>query len=465
MKILTCSNSCPQWDDGKLNPRSAGGLTPMLIALLDEHGGEWVFTAPPGGETTGPVPLNGGITLHPMELDEELRSQHYDTISIRLLLGLLHYMHDTSVEPVFDSATADAWAGYETVNRLYAKRLAELSTGSADELILLNDPHLMLVPEFLTSRSAARNSRLTYFLGTPWCEPDYFTVLPAPIRTRILTSLLACDVVGFHARRWSQAFLACCARFLPDAEVDGDTVTYRGHTTRLVAVPFPLDVDVLDVMADEPATALWTDRLGRMAAGRRTMVRADRIDLWKNMPRGFAAYESALERDPRMAQECWFVAVATPPSRASARHRAYQAATEAAIHRVNERFGAPGRDAVTLVKPGKGRDSRNCVVAALRMSQAAVVNSTYDGLNLFAKEAAYLLDDSATLLLSANAGVHEQLGAFAVTVDPFDIDQTGRAMQEALRADAGSGLGDAARRRELLRSESAAHWLTSVFRL
>ncbi|NSC25516.1 trehalose-6-phosphate synthase [Streptomyces albus subsp. chlorinus] len=465
MKILTCSNSCPQWEDGQLNPRSPGGLVPMLIALLNEHGGEWVFTAPPGSDMSESVSLDGGITLHPVALDEELRRRHYDTISIQLLLGMLHYMHDTSVEPVFDSALGDAWAGYETVNRQYAKRLTELSANSADELILLNDPHLMLVPEFFASQQVRRKSKLTYFLGTPWCEPDYFTVLPAHVRTRILESLLACDVVGFHARRWSDAFLACCARFLPQAEVEGDTVTHRGHVTRLVSVPFPLDVDVLDTMVEEPATDRWTERLARMAAGRRVMVRADRIDLWKNMPRGFAAYEAALERDPRLAEECWFVAVATPASRAAGRHLAYQQATEAAIHRINERFGAPGREAATLVQPGKGRDSRNCVVAALRMSTAAVVNSTYDGLNLFAKEAAYLLRDDASLLLSANAGVHEQLGAFALTLDPFDIDQTSRVMEQALRAAGGAAGGSAQERRALLRSESAEEWLKAVFRL
>lgn len=188
MKILTCSNSCPQWADGQLNPRSAGGLVPMLNALLAEHGGDWIFTAPPGGDLPESVTLDGGITLHPMGLDEDLRRRHYDTVSIQLLLGLLHYMHDTSVEPVFDRELGEAWAGYETVNRLYAERLTGLSADTADELILINDPHLMLVPEFFTAGKKQRKSKLTYFLGTPWCEPDYFTVLPGPVRTRILES-------------------------------------------------------------------------------------------------------------------------------------------------------------------------------------------------------------------------------------------------------------------------------------
>jgi trehalose 6-phosphate synthase len=461
VKLLTLSNSCPRWDDDGLLPRSPGGLVPMLIALLSEHGGHWVFTAPPGSSPTGPVSLDGGVRLHPLELAEEVRQQHYDTVSIGLLLGLLHYLHDTSRQPVVDGAMTDAWAGYETVNRMYADHLGELAGNAADELVLINDPHLMLVPEFYAAQGNRAN-RLAYFLGTPWCEPDYFSILPAWMRTKILESLLQCDVVGFHAGRWVDAFLACCRRYLPDATIDGWTIGHRGRTTRMVAVPFPLDVDTVERVRREPATARWEGRLAELAGGRRILTRADRLDLWKNMTRGFLAYEAMLERRPELAGECWFASIATVPSRAAARHDAYREENEAIVRRINERFGSPGREAVTLIYPGTGGDSRNSVIAALGMCDAAMVNSTYDGLNLFAKEAALVLPDSASLLLSENAGVYEQLSRFAVPVDPFDIDGTSTAMEAALGG-RGTRVGDAAGRRALLRAESAGGWLDAVF--
>ncbi|WIY02215.1 trehalose-6-phosphate synthase [Amycolatopsis mongoliensis] len=461
MKLLTLSNSCPRWDDGGLLPRSPGGLVPMLIALLSEHGGHWVFTAPPGSPPAGSVSLNGGVRLHPLDLAEDVRQQHYDTVSIGLLLGLLHYLHDTSRQPVVDSDMVDAWTGYEAVNRTYANRLGELAGNSADELVLINDPHLMLVPEFYAAQGERAN-RLAYFLGTPWCEPDYFSILPAWMRTKLLESLLQCDVVGFHAGRWVDAFLACCRRYLPDVTIDGWTVGHRGRTTRMVAVPFPLDVDAVERVRREPATARWQGRLAELAGGRRILTRADRLDLWKNMTRGFLAYEAMLERRPELAGECWFASIATVPSRAAARHDAYRVENEAIVRRINERFGSPDREAVSLIYPGTGGDSRNSVIAALGMCDAALVNSTYDGLNLFAKEAALLLPDSASLLLSENAGVYEQLGRFAVPIDPFDIGGTSTAMEAALggrstRADGAAG------RRTLLRAESAGRWLEAVF--
>lgn len=464
MRILACSNSCPRWDDGRLAPRSPGGLVPMMVSLLNEHGGHWIFTAPPDRPgTVEEIQVGNGIWLHPVEPGEELRRQHYDVVSIQLLLGLLHYMHDTSVQPVFDSAMRDAWAGYEAVNQSYAKRLSELSDGSADELVLINDPHLMLVPEFFVPPQTNRAGRLAYFLGTPWPEPDYFSIIPGQIRSRILASLLRCDVVGFHATRWADAFLACCARYLENARVEGRTVTYSGRRTELIATPFPLDTGVLDTMVDEPATASWRERLAELSSGRKLMLRADRLDLWKNIPRGFLAYEMLLERRPELAEQCWFAAVVTPPSRAAGRHQDYAAATEEMVRRINSRFAPAGPEAVSLIRPGRGTDSRNCVLAGLTMSSVALVNSTYDGLNLFAKEAAYLISDDAWLLLSANAGAHEQLSEFAVTLDPFDIAHTSEAMEAALDGRLGSSKRPA--RRTRLRGETLSQWLKTVFLL
>lgn len=443
-------------------PNSPGGLAPMLIALLRRYGGHWIFTAPPDFSTDRTERLDGDIWLHPVALSEEARRGHYDTISIGLFLRLMHYMFDTSVEPVFDEAMLEAWEAYEGVNRTYAKRLAGLARDEADEWILINDPHLMLVPALLASEFPSRRSKLTYFLGTPWCEPDYFRVLPGWLRVSILESMLLCDVVGFHAGRWADAFVSCCGRFLPDARIRDRMVTYGGRTTQVVASPFPVDVEVLDAMRLEPATRRWQSRLAGMAQGRRVLLRADRLDLWKNLPRGFAAYERLLSRRPALADECWFGAVVSTPSRATGRHRDYQSSAEAVVRRVNERFGRHGREAISLVFPGRDGDSRHCVVAGLGMSQAAFVNPTYDGLNLFAKEAGLLMGDHGRLLLSVNAGVYEQLGPYADPVDPFDVDQMSAAIEAGLDGTARVS-DDAAGRRELLRAENAESWLRSVF--
>jgi len=468
MRLIICSNSAPRWQDGVgLLPRSPGGLVPLLVTLLGEHGGDWICTAPAGGPPAVPgrppsaggesvevTTLPDGVTLHQVRQSKAVLEQHYTEIGIRLMLWLFHYLFDTAREPLFDRRFAEAWTGYETVNRAYADRLAKLMTNAPDELVLINDYHLFLVPE-MVGRGAGR---LAFFHGLPWCEPDYFGLLPAHIRDRILTSLLHCDIVGFHSTRWAQAFLACCARFLPGCVVEDGGVVFEGHATRIAVAPFPLDVDTVERMRGESDTALWREHLHGLGEGRQMIARADRIDLWKNLPRGFAAYESVLERKPGLADEWWFCAVATPPSRTTERSRDLQRKCEKMVSRINERFGLPNRPAVSLVYPDLVT-TRNCVVAALSSADLTLVNPTLDGMNLVAKEALYL-GERAPLLLSVNAGAYEQLAGHVTPVEPFDVESTALTMLDAMNG--GGVSASQAAGRELLSGQTAAGWLKKL---
>jgi trehalose 6-phosphate synthase len=460
MRLVICSNSAPRWQDGVgLLPRSPGGLVPLLVSLLGEHGGDWVCTAPsPGVTSSDPVEvtsLPGGVTLHQVRQPKAVLEQHYTEVGIRLMLWLFHYLFDTAREPMFDRRFAEAWTGYETVNRAYADQLAKLMSHAPDELVLINDYHLFLVPEMLDRRAGGR---LAFFHGLPWCDPDYFGLLPARIRDRVLKSLLRCDVVGFHSTRWAEAFLACCSRFLPGCTASDGQVIFEGHETRVSVAPFPLDVDAVERMRGESDTALWREHLHGLGEGRQVIARADRIDLWKNLPRGFAAYESVLERKPGLADEWWFCAVATPPSRTTERSRDLQRKCEKMVSRINERFGLPNRPAVSLVYPDLAT-TRNCVVAALSAADLTLVNPTLDGMNLVAKEALYL-GERAPLLLSVNAGAYEQLAEHVTPIEPFDVESTALTMLDAMND--GSVPASRAAGRDLLRGQTAAGWLEEL---
>jgi trehalose 6-phosphate synthase len=61
-----------------------------------------------------------------------------------------------------------------------------------------------------------------------------------------------------------------------------------------------------------------------------------------------------------------------------------------------------------------------------------LVNAVADGMNLVAKEAAVVNKRDGVLVLSENTGAHQELGASAVTVYPFDVRQQADALYEAL---------------------------------
>ena len=60
------------------------------------------------------------------------------------------------------------------------------------------------------------------------------------------------------------------------------------------------------------------------------------------------------------------------------------------------------------------------------------VNAIFDGLNLVAKEAPLVNERDGVLILSENAGAHEELGDWALSVNPFDVAAQADAIHRAI---------------------------------
>jgi trehalose 6-phosphate synthase len=435
MRIVTCTNSGVRSEAGvagpDLVPLSPGGVVPMVAALMRHYGGDWVFIGNGDQRFSQSITIDGvTTTLHAHRVDRDLAEQHHLRISIEILQWLLHYLHDTSRTPLFDQRTWAAWAGYRQVNRQIAGRLHDLCGGD-DDIVLINDHQFLLVPGFLRQLPARRCAAVVYFHQLPWCRSDYLALLPHEARNQILTSLLTCDVVGFHARRWTEAFLSCCARYLPSAQVSDAEVVLDGHTTRVVVAPGPVNGPTLARLAEDPHTNQWRERLAGRAAGRRILIRAERFDLWKNVARGLLAYECLLQRRPRLAREVWFCALLSPTRRPTPRHLGERRDVAAIVARINDRHGGAGPQPVSVLWGQPGDNSQHRVVAALQLSSTTLVNPTYDGLNLVAKES-LLFAPAAPVVLSVNAGAYETLAPYTVGIDPFDVSATATAVGAAL---------------------------------
>jgi trehalose 6-phosphate synthase len=68
------------------------------------------------------------------------------------------------------------------------------------------------------------------------------------------------------------------------------------------------------------------------------------------------------------------------------------------------------------------------------MAQADVliVNPVWDGMNLVAKEGPSVSERDAVLILSRNAGASDDLGDWALLVNPFDTSELAEAIGTAL---------------------------------
>lgn len=457
MRIVTCTNSPVRVDGDDLVAAAPGGVVPMVAALLRAHGGDWLFvadgSAPPAPQA---VTIGGATTrLLPVPVGRAAAEGHHGQFSIQVLQWTLHYLHETAASPTYDRRMWSAWDSYAEVNRLMAGRMRDAAAdGEPAPLGLVNDHQFLLVPEFL--RAFGWAGQLVYFHQLPWCDAGYLATIPERMRERLLRSMLCCDVAGFHARRWAEAFQQCCERFLPEVTICGDHIVGPERRTRVVVAPGLADEAALARTRDDPRTAHWRTELQRLAAGRRLLIRAERFDLWKNVRRGLLAFEDLLAGDPAVAADIWFCALLSRPRRATDRHRADEAACEAVADRINQRYGRPGRSAVSLLYGRPGANGQHRVVAALELGAATLVNPTYDGLNLVAVES-LLLAPRSPVVLSVNAGAYESLARHTIGVDPFDVCATTDALGRALSAPAPAVPAAAANP-----TRSARGWLDTI---
>lgn len=441
--LLVCSHRGPvshHAEGGRIVQRQgSGGLVTALAGVL--RGGKdvrWLACAlsevdrqVAGAEhLAGSGPLGTRLLVIP----PEVHRRFYDDACVTGLGFLFHGLVDQVRTPTYDAGFQAAWSAYRQVNRAYAQ---EVARWGADRAVLVEDYHLMLVAagvrELDRDHHHDRRHPVAYFHHVPWCPPVYFAMLPKAVRTEILTGMLAFDTVGFHARRWADQFLACCADFLPGADCGRDAVSWQGREIPVVVAPAQLDVPHIRELVAGPDAARWRATMTEMVAGRRAVVRVDRVELWKNIVRGFTAFEALAAAEG--IDDVTFLAVLGRSRMHLPVYRDHLAECQRAAQQVNERLAARGYcEPIQLLVADPGDHSR--ALAALGVADVVLVNATSDGLNLVAKEAALAASGRSRLVLSENTGAYEEIGDWSHPVNPFDIDETATAMSRALREDA-----------------------------
>ena len=74
-------------------------------------------------------------------------------------------------------------------------------------------------------------------------------------------------------------------------------------------------------------------------------------------------------------------------------------------------------------------------MAAYKHYDVLLVNAMFDGMNLVAKEGPIVNEHEGVSILSENTGAHEELGEYALSVNPFDIQELANSIYAALTMD------------------------------
>src|SRR5881396_458331 len=106
----------------------------------------------------------------------------------------------------------------------------------------------------------------------------------------------------------------------------------------------------------------------------------------------------------------------------------YMERIEALVAVVNHRHGTTDWMPIDL----RLRDDFEEAVALYRHFDLLLVNAMWDGMNLVAKEGPLVNTRDGLIILSENTGAHEELGDYALTVNPFDVQEQADAIHTAL---------------------------------
>lgn len=152
-----------------------GGLVSALAPVLHERGGIWIGW--PGtvvdkgialDQALAEATLDSGYGFVPVMLSANERDKFYLGFANEIIWPLFH---DLPSRCNFDPSY---WAVYESVNRKFARAVAE--TTQADDYIWVQDYHLMSVAREL--RAADSRAPIGFFLHIPFPAPDIFLKLP-----------------------------------------------------------------------------------------------------------------------------------------------------------------------------------------------------------------------------------------------------------------------------------------------
>jgi trehalose 6-phosphate synthase len=443
-KLILVSNRGPfsftRGEDGSLiTTRGVGGLVTALLGVSASCDITWIASAmtPADIEVAKREGVGGTVVEHDgyrlrlrfVVTDPDAYSKFYNIIANPMLWFIQHYLWDLSVAPDIRRQELDAWdQGYQVVNRQFADAVCgELERyGDEKPLVMFHDYHLYTCPALV--REKYPDIFLHQFIHIPWPQSDSWRVLPGHIREAVIRGALANDIIAFHTSKYVRNFLVCCEELLGLA-VDHEHACVNVDGRKVWVRAYPISIDCADFERMSVSSQVLAEEKKIVDLRREKLIlRVDRMDLSKNIVRGFKAYDIFLEKYPGFKERVTFLALMQPSREDVEEYTDYRRQIRRVVEVINTKHGTVNWMPIDMHM----QDNFIRSVAAYKQYDVLLVNAIYDGMNLIAKEAGLINGRDGVLILSENTGAHEELGDCAVTVNPFDLEDQAQALHRAL---------------------------------
>ena len=450
--------------DGSVQ-RGTGGLVTALSGLASHRELIWIASAMSeedaavsrrhGGRAFEvSSPAGGDYLVRLVESSPEAYDRFYNIFANPMLWFIQHYLWDLSNAPDIRRNEIEAFEfGYNVVNEDLARAVVEEIEDVEEPVVMVHDYHLYTLPGARPPRAAGR--------------------LPAPLRPHPLDA----------ARRVARAADADPPGALPGPARE------RHH--RLPHAVLPAQLPAVLPRADRRRDRLRPQRralggprgLGprvpaadrsrgdarrRAAAARRRfeaellrrkrdfmILRVDRADLSKNVLRGFSAFDTFLDQHPEYIERVTFIAQLMPSRTDVPQYQEYLERIEALVAVVNHRHGTPDWMPIQL----KLRDDVEEAYASYKQLRRAARQRDVRRHEPRRQGGPLLNENAGVSILSENTGAHDELGEFALSVNPFDIQELADSIHAALEMDPAERARRLAGLQAIVTARNPGEWL------
>ncbi|MCK4359989.1 MAG: bifunctional alpha,alpha-trehalose-phosphate synthase (UDP-forming)/trehalose-phosphatase [Candidatus Cloacimonetes bacterium] len=314
------------------------------------------------------------------------------------------------------------WGSYGFVSRLFCD--AVLKIANPDDIIWIQDYHLMLLPKLIRERMP--DATIGFFLHIPFPPFEIFHLLPW--RKEILESLLYADLIGFHTYDYVYHFLDSIHRILGYEHTIGQ-ITTENRVVKVDSFPMGIDYERYANAIHIPEVKKKVKRIRRKTDGRKIIVSIDRLDYTKGVPQRLEAFDSFLERYPEYKEKVTFIHASAPSRTKVAHYKLLKKQVDELVGKINGKYGTIGWVPVWYLYRSL---PFNDITALYNVADVALVIPLKDGMNLIAKEfVATKADSKGVLILSEMAGAAKELGE-AIIVNPNDKEEIIESLKNAL---------------------------------
>lgn len=466
MRVVFVSNRLPvvleRGDGGWSMKPGSGGLVTALVPILKRFGGIWIGW--PGVSDAQTSDLDQvfkefghreGYSIAAVPLTAKDYDYFYQGYCNEIIWPLFHDLQSQC------NFVPEYWTAAQKVEQTFADVVQQ--NIQEDDLIWVQDYHLMGLGKLLVERGV--RNKVAFFLHIPFPPPDIY--LKLPWRKEVLNALLHYEVIGLHSQRDLRNLSDCVDRLFPGARRRRTSRQLRielNGRTCVVGV-FPIGID-FDEFAGGAATIAVEHRVAELRhsyAGQQIVLGVDRLDFTKGIPYRIKAFALALVRYPDLCSKVTYVQVTIPSRETVPAYQELKQEIELLVAQTNGKHTQPGWVPIHHVFHPMEKDE---LLAYYRLADMALVTPLKDGMNLVAKEyCACQIDDNGVLVLSEFAGAAEQLGQWAVMVNPYDLEcvaagiKLGLVMSPAERRPAMEKL------RTNIRKQDVFWWLTQFMRV